>query len=120
MKTILLVLALLLALYGLSRLLSRMILWLTRPEKGALLLLVPLFDDASVNTRLQSAREHLYAGGFADSVRMAAVDCGLSADRRQHAADVCRNWHVVLFYPEELANSVCGNSAGEHNKTHVR
>lgn len=98
-------LGLVLALYGLSCIISSVVLWFCvgKNPKGELLV-IPVSEEPMVRAKIGSSLERLKSSGMESVTAVMVVDCGLPPQKTQSVEQYCRKKEIGFCKREELAN----------------
>ncbi len=96
---------LLLALYGLSCIISSVVLWFSvgKNPKGELFI-IPVSEESLIKPKIGSSLERLKNCGMGNVTTVMVVDCGLPLHKQEGVEQYCRKKDVMFCKREELAN----------------
>ncbi len=109
---------LMLALYGLSCLISSAVLWLSagKNQEGDLLV-VPVAAQPLIRAKIGSSVERLRNSGMSHVAAVVVVDCGLPKNKVHTIDKYCRKKGIAFLKTEELAKYLENSSFQKEENT---
>lgn len=103
MEEMLILVLLLLGVYGLSCLITNLVLWWLLPLKGKPnRMVIRLESGVDIRSTILSVRQRLSNCGLLHTTKIFAVDCGLTKEEYDCAKGYCDLEEIPLCAPDEL------------------